>query len=456
MAPAKTVKEAARDVSVVSTADVIVVGGGSAGLCAAVSASRNGAKVTLVERYPHLGGMASGGMVLVLDDMCNAQEIVTRGLVLEFIERLDRLGLAVYPPIEDRNASRESNRKWLKWGCYDVYDRSSPRSIVFAAAFDPDGWKRVSLDLIEECGIELRLHSFFAEPIIEDGALKGIIVETKTGRQALLGSIVIDASGDLDVGFRAGVGHVKGGYIVTTVFRLGGVDVDRAEAFEFDEPQRFESLNREIRRILRGAWSNWWLKTPLPGIVWCNCPHMTGYDGISVEHLTAAEFDGRKRVAALYKFVRENVPGFENSFFLGEAEQIGVRQTRLLKGEYVVTKEDVLKRRHFEDSVCRGRDYYTPYRSLLPVGIESLIVAGRHYSAAPDAQRISREIPPCMAQGEAAGIAAALSLNAGIPLRKVNPRAIQQQMRRQGADPGDQPSSNVNLQATTTWHYPEP
>lgn len=456
MDPAKTVKEAARDVPVVSTSDVIVVGGGSAGLCAAVSASRNGAKVTLVERYPHLGGMASGGMVLVLDDMCNGQEITTQGLVIEFVERLKKLGLAVYPPVEDRNASAKSNRKWLKWGCYDVYDRSSPRSVVFAAAFDPDGWKRVSLDLIEECGIDLRLHSFFSEPIIENGDLKGIIVETKTGRQALLGSVVIDASGDLDIGFRAGVDHVQGGYIVTTVFRLGGVDTDRAQAFEFDEPERFAATDREIRRILRGAWSNWWLKTPLPGIVWCNCPHMTGYDGISVEHLTAAEFDGRKRVAKLYDFVRGNVPGFENCFMLGEAEQIGVRQTRLLKGEYIVTKEDVLQRRHFEDSVCRGRDYYTPYRSLLPVGIENLIVAGRHYSSAPDAQRISREIPPCMAQGEAAGIAAALSLHAGIPVRKVNPKAIQRQMRRQGADPGDQPSANANLQTAATWHYPEP
>lgn len=328
MRTVKTVKEAARDVSVVSVSDVIVVGGGSAGLCAAVSASRNGAKVTVVERYPHLGGMASGGMVLVLDDMCNGQEIVTRGLVTEFVERLQKLGLAVCPPVEDRVASVEANRKWLKWGCYDVYDRSSPRGIVFAAAFDPDGWKRVSLDLIAESGIELRLHSFFSEPIIEDGVLKGIIVETKTGRQALLGSVVIDTSGDLDVGYRAGIDHVQGGYIVTTVFRLGGVDTDRAEAFEFDEPERFAATDREIRRILKGAWSNWWLKTPLPGIVWCNCPHMTGYDGLSVEHLTAAEFDGRKRIAALYDFVRGNVPGFENCFMLGEgggpARHIGV------------------------------------------------------------------------------------------------------------------------------------
>lgn len=456
MGPLLTVREAEREVAVVSRTDVVVVGGGSAGLCAAVAASRNGARATLIERYPHLGGMASGGMVLVLDDMCNGPEIVTRGLVLEVVERLEKLGLAVFPPSEDRRATLEANRKWLKWGCYDVYDRSSPRGIVFAVAFDPDGWKRVSLDLIEECNIELRLHSLFSEPIIEDGVVKGVIVETKTGRQAILGKVVIDASGDLDVGFRAGVEHVKGGYIVTTVFRLGGVDTERAEAFEFEEREESVALNREIRRILKGAWTNWWLKTPLPGIVWCNCPHMTGYDGLSVEHLTAAEFDGRKRIAALYDFVRRKVPGFERCYLIGEAEQIGVRQTRLLKGEYVVTKEDVLKRRHFSDSVCRGRDYYTPYRALLPRGLDNLIVAGRHYSANPDAQKISREIPPCMAQGEAAGVAAAMALDADIPPRRVDPGAIQYRLRRQGADPGDQPSQNANVMSSATWHYPDP
>jgi hypothetical protein len=156
--------------------------------------------------------------------------------------------------------------------------------------------------------------------------------------------------------------------------------------------------------------------------------------------MVAAEYEGRERMMNLLAFARENLPGFENAKMLGAAEQMGIRQTRLLQGEYVVTKDDIKSRRHFADSVCRGRDYYTPYRALLPKGIDNLIVAGRHYSVESEAQKMSREIPPCMAQGEAAGVAVALALSGGTALRDVDARAIQKQMRAQGADPGDVPS----------------
>ncbi|MDT5024040.1 MAG: hypothetical protein QOE61_466, partial [Micromonosporaceae bacterium] len=116
-------------------------------------------------------------------------------------------------------------------------------------------------------------------------------------------------------------------------------------------------------------------------------------------------------------------------------------------------KDDITKRRHFLDSVARGRDYYTPYRALLPRGVDQLLVAGRHYSATPEAQRISREIPPCIAMGEAAGTAAALSLDAGVPVRAVDVTAVQRQLRRQGADPGDVPAPNATVEMTT--HQPE-
>jgi len=148
----------------------------------------------------------------------------------------------------------------------------------------------------------------------------------------------------------------------------------------------------------------------------------------------------------LLRFARANMPGFENAKMLGAAEQMGVRQTRLLQGEYVVSKKDVTSRRYFEDTVCRGRDYYTPYRALLPKGIDNLIVAGRHYSVDSDAQKMSREIPPCMAQGEAAGIAAHLALEGNTALRDVDHKAIQKRMRAQGADPGDKPSANALIE----------
>jgi len=431
------------NIPVVATSDVVIVGGGAAGVTAAVSAARNGCSVTLLERYHHLGGMASGGMVLVLDDMINGKEIVVSGIVDEFVTRMQKEGMAVVPPEEDRYASDEMYRKWARWGVHDFHQAKKPQPIVYACAFDPDAWKRTSLDLIRENDINLRLHSWFSEAIVEDGVIKGVICQTKLGRQAIMGDIVIDTTGDCDVACSAGADFSQGQYIVTTVFRLANVDTDEAERFEYEEPEEFAKINRQARRIIGGAWEMWWLKTPIPGVVWCNCPHMPNYDGISVEDLTRAEYEGRKRMMALYEYVREHMPGFQNSSMLGAAEQVGVRTTRMLKGEYVVTKDDVVNRRYFSDTVCRGRDYYTPYRALLPTKVEQLIVAGRHYSAEPEAQKRSREIPPCMVQGEVAGIASSLALQENIAIRNVDPAKIQKAMRAQGADPGDIPSANA-------------
>ena len=223
------------------------------------------------------------------------------------------------------------------------------------------------------------------------------------------------------------------------------MDTATAERFEQEHPKEARAINRTVKRMLGGAWELWWLKTPLPGVVWCNCPHLTGYDGADPESLTAAEFDARSRIASAVEYVREVLPGFADSYVLDVAEQMGVRQTRLLAGEYVVTKDDLVTRRHFADTVCRGRDYYTPYRALLPRGVDQLLVAGRHYSATPDAQRMSREIPPCMAMGQAAGIASALAVDAGVTVREVPVADIQRGMREQGADPGDVPSANATL-----------
>jgi hypothetical protein len=136
------------------------------------------------------------------------------------------------------------------------------------------------------------------------------------------------------------------------------------------------------------------------------------------------------------EFVRAHYPGFQRAYILDAAPQVGVRQTRLLDGEYVVTKEDILSRRTFPDVVARGRDYYTPYRSLIPKGVDGLLVAGRCYAATPEAQRISREIPPVMVMGEAAGTAAALSLESGTPPRKVDVATLQKRLVGQGVNLG--------------------
>jgi hypothetical protein len=137
------------------------------------------------------------------------------------------------------------------------------------------------------------------------------------------------------------------------------------------------------------------------------------------------------------------MPGFQRCYVVDVAPQLGVRQTRLLQGDYVVTKRDVLDRMHFSDTVARGRDYYTPYRSMLPQGLDGLVVAGRHYSATEQAQKMSREIPPCMAMGQSAGVAAALAVASGQRLRDIAPQEICRKVRAQGGDPGDIPSANA-------------
>ena len=431
------VNEPGRQTPVVAETDVLVVGGGPAGQAAAVAAARAGAEVMLLERFGYLGGLASGGMVLLLDDMCGEREVSVGGLALEIIDRLERIGACVTPPKGDcfRNDAEVRNR-WVRWGFEELYGKKRPKPIIYSGAFDPEGWKQVSQEMVLEAGAKLRFHSWFSRAIVEDGAVRGAVVETKSGRQAIRGRLVIDATGDGDVFASAGAPGVHGSYIMTLVHRLADVDTDAAIAFERSDPAAAQQLDREVKQLLGGSWEMWWLLTPRPGVVWCNCPHIPGHDGLDPEHQTKIEIEARRRFMKVAEFVRAHYPGFQRAYILDAAPQLGVRQTRLLEGEYVVTKEDILERRTFPDVVARGRDYYTPYRSLVPKGIEGLLVAGRCYSATSEAQRISREIPPLMVMGEAAGTAAALSLESSVAPRKVDVSGLQKRLVAQGVNLG--------------------
>ena len=400
--------------------------------------------MTLVERYPYLGGLASGGMVLVLDDMTNGDEITVTGICTGD-DRPHGQGRRCRVPAAGRPPRRTGRctSKWARWGAFDFRAQTKPQPIVMAAAFDPDGWKRISNEMIAESRRQRSAAFLVLQGDRQDGRIKGVICETKAGREAIMGEVVIDTTGDLDVAAAAGAKFNEGKYIVTTVFRLGGVDADEVERFQEQDPEAYAKVDRAAKRVMGGSWDFWWLKTPLPGIVWCNCPHMTGYDALNVEDLSRADFEGRKRIYALVDFVRANMPGFQNAFVVDVAPQLGVRTTRLLEGEYVVTKDDVMDRVHFADTVARGRDYYTPYRAMLPKEVDGLLVAGRHYSATEAAQKMSREIPPCMSMGQSAGVAAALAVQGNISVKRVDAAAIRARVRAQGGDPGDVPSANA-------------
>src|SRR5258708_4038716 len=179
-------------------------------------------------------------MVLVLDDMWDShhEEISLRCKCMTLIEGLAKLKLATFPRQQEWGELPESYRRWARWGTFDFHSHKTPYPICFAASFDPDGWKRVSLEWVEELGIQLRLHSWFARALVEDGRIKGVICETKAGREAILGVCVIDATGALAVAASAGAPDVKGIYIMIPVFRWGGDDTDAADRFDFAEQER--------------------------------------------------------------------------------------------------------------------------------------------------------------------------------------------------------------------------
>jgi glycine/D-amino acid oxidase-like deaminating enzyme len=444
----KTVREPARDVPVVAEADVVVVGGGPAGIAAAVAAARNGASALILERYGYLGGLASGGMVLLLDDMCDQGGRSVGGIGHEIVERMVAAGGCVVPPLDECfQQSEDLWWKWARWGFEDFYARVQPHPTTYGASFDPETWKEISHEMALEAGVTLRLHSWFSKTIVEDGRLRAVILETKDGRQAVEGRVFVDATGDGDVYADAGAPHIKGAYMMTLVHRLADVDTERAQRFERENPQEARRLNQQVKHIFGGSWDLWWLRTPRDGVIWCNTPHFHGLDGLKVEDLTHLEIDARRRFVKAAAWLREHFPGFERAYILDAAPQAGVRQTRLLLGEYVVTREDIAERRLFPDVIGRGRDYYMPYRSLLPVNVEGLLVAGRHYSATPEAQKISREIPPCMVMGEAAGTAAAMAAQAGVEPRRVDVRALQERLTAQGAILGSPIAASVRYGA---------
>jgi hypothetical protein len=446
----KTVREAAVETPVVAEADVVVVGGGPAGFAAAVAAARNGSKVVLLERYGYLGGMASGGMVVLLDDMCDRNGKTVAGIAQEIVDRMVAAGGAVTPPLEECfKQDVELWWRWARWGFEDFYARTTPHPTTYGASFDPECWKQISLEMTAAAGVVLRMHSWFSRAIVEDGRLSAVVMETKAGRQAIAGRVFIDATGDGDVFASAGAPFVHGTYMLTLVHRLAAVDVERAIQFDREHPGEARELNATVKRIIGGSWDFWWLRTPREGIIWCNCPHLHGLNGLSVEDLTHLEAEARRRFAKAVVWVRANMPGFEHAYILDAAPQAGVRQTRLLEGEYVLTKEDVAGRRQFSDVIGRGRDYFMPYRCMLPKGIDGLLVTGRCFSATSEAQKLSREIPPCMVMGEAAGTAAAMAVEAGGEPRAVDVGALQRRLLAQGMDLGSPaPTGAAGIAAT--------
>ena len=415
--------------------DVVVVGAGSAGSAAAISAARSGARTLLVDRLAFMGGTSTA----VLDTFYAfytpgaAPRRVVGGLGWEIVERLTETGLA--------------------------FERPNTYGAGTGVTYDQEALKLVWERLAEDAGVELLLHTWATGVRVADGRVEAVRLWNKGGERWVAAGAVIDASGDADVSAMAGVPYEDATTTpqvqsLSTLFRLANIDVDVAAGVPKAElwARMAEASRSGEYRLprLEGSWH----RTPHPGVVMVHMTRVPRVDATDPVALTAAELEGRRQVAEYHRFLRDRVPGFEGSVLVGTSAAIGIRESRRVFGELRLTREDVLAARRFPDEIALcgapiedhgagddtewryvegGGVYGIPYRSLLPAGIEGLLVAGRCFSATHDAHASARSMATCMAMGQAAGTAAAMAVAAGSTPRGIAPDALRTRLAADGA-----------------------
>lgn len=431
--------EPAKEVPVKAEVDVLVVGAGPAGFSAAINAARQGVETMLIEQSGDVGGVATTGL------MSHWTGNTKGGFYEELLQRSS-----------DFNGNLE-----------DLGQNGTCRQII-----NPERLKTVMLEMLEEAGVILQLYSFASAAIVEDGVIKGVIIEGKSGREAVLSKIVIDASGDGDTACKAGAPFIKGreedGKMqpMTLMFKVAGVDTSSAVfpgGFEdnIEIPKGFiQDLGKE--NIPHPAGHVLLYRTSLPGVVTCNMTNCIEVDGTKTEDLTHATYVCRSQIQYIIDFLKNNVPGFENCFHIASASCIGVRETRHFIGEYTLTKEDILEARVFEDWVVtkahfnfdvhnitgsgldmtgaqkqfkQSKGYTIPYGCFVPKKIDNLLLAGRNISGTHLAHSNYRVMPICVNMGQAVGIAAALCAKGNILPRKLEVKKIQEILIEQGVTP---------------------
>ncbi len=410
----KTISEPARKVDVFAEAQVVVVGGGPAGVTAAIAAAREGADTILVERYGHLGGMATGGLVLMLNQF-------PPGQCQEWMERLKPIG-----------------------GARDLSQTREPGGSRQSFMVDPELLKCVLNDMALKAGVRMLLHSWGASAIVEQNKVKGIIFESKSGRQAVLGEVVIDTTGDGDIFASAGaefdgaIDQALRSSQIASVFRIGNLDFDKFCDFRANNPEKWQACRDEFDGVACFHIG------PVPASrseeVWINS-FIKGRSPLKVEDLTWVEVNIRKAMVPVWEYFKKRVPGFENSFIYDSASQIGTRGSRRLIGEYILTKQDLDSHKTFSDTVGvfphgaapnAPKDVPLPYRCLVPAKMDGLLAAGRNFSSDAVTNNMFNVIPHCVVMGQAAGTAAALAVKNKVDVRKVDVKALRKRLSAQG------------------------
>jgi hypothetical protein len=393
---------------------VIVAGGGPGGFIAALAAARSGADTLLIERYPFLGGNGTAGLMTCYNGFRNQRPPealqTVKGIPAEYIAEIVRLG-----GIADA----------------DNYPKQVPHDVTrgdipYCVGFDPEAARVAALNMVKKEGVKLRLHSLVVGPMLDGSRVTGVVVESKSGRQAIAADIVIDATGDGDIAARAGApfaGPARTGdrMDMSLMYRLGGL------------PPTIKDSYGGIRigdRVVK--WG--------PGF---------GGDGLDVENLTRAEMETRLKLWEQIQQMRKE-PGMESVYLLQTATGIGVRETRRILGEYVVTEQDAINGTRFPDVIAissnpmpsyHGKRFFfnhegfdIPYRSLVPKKVESIVLTGRCISCEQAPFQSARSMAPAMAIGHASGCAAAMAAKSNTPPRKLDVKALQKLLLSQNAE----------------------
>jgi len=422
--------------------DVIVIGAGSAGSVAAICAARLGAATLLVDRLAFMGGTSTA----VLDTFYAfytpgaAPRRVVGGIGWEVARRLTADGVA--------------------------FERANTYGAGTGVTYDAEALKVLWERLAEDAGVDLLLHTWVTGVRVDEGRLRAVRLWNKGGERWAEASSFVDASGDADVSAMAGVPHDAPGdgnvvQSLSTLFTVANVDIPRAAAVpkaELWSRMRDAAATGDYRLPrIEGSWH----RTPSEGVALIHMTRIPGVDPTDPEQLTAAEVEGRRQVREYHRFLRDRVPGFERSVIVATSPSIGVRESRRVHGDYRLTREDVLGGRRFADEIAlcgapiedhgSGGDtrwryvgegeggtggsivYGIPYRSLLPIGVDGLLVAGRCFSATHDAHASARSMATCMAMGQAAGTGAVLAAAGAMTPRAVPADLVRERLLLDGA-----------------------
>ena len=414
-----------KDIPIYDRVQVLVCGSGPAGIGAAYAAGKSGANTMIIEAQGDLGGISTTGLMSHWTGRSASQ---------------------IYHEILKRSA--EANEG-------ELHGRTT-------AVINPEKLKTIYLQMMSEKNVKILLYTFVSDTIVDNGRVCGVIAENKSGRSAILADVVVDATGDGDVAYKAGAEYTLGRETdgkmqpCTIMFKVAGVDTDRAVfpgSFETLVPTEKGELQELGKKIIGHPAGHVLLyKSTLPGIVTCNMTNCIDIDGTKAEDLTKATIVCREQMDRIVAFLREYAPGYENCFIISSASLIGIRETRHFHGKYTLNEDDILAARVFDDWIVKDahfnfdihniegagldkngvqhkftqtKGYTIPYRCLVPESVEGLLLAGRCISGTHKEHSNYRVMPICVGMGEAAGYAATIAVNKGILPSEVNAADIQ-------------------------------